>query len=173
MDIELDGQFLGRLTFELYPDTPLTSANFKALCSGEKGVSEISGLPLHYKGSKFHKIFTDYIIQGGDFTRGDGRGGESIYPGNYFADENYNHPHSGPATLAMVNCVGVPNSNTSQFFVSLCDEPLIHLNGKNVVFGKLKTGAEVLSVLNRLGDSQTGQPKGEVKISDCGVQIRI
>ena len=113
MDVEVDGQYYGRMTFELYPDTPLTSENFKALCTGERGVSQATGNTLHYKGSKFHKVFNDYIIQGGDYTRGDGRGGESIHPGNYFADENYIHEHAGAGTLAMVNVVGTPNTNTS------------------------------------------------------------
>eukprot|EP00347_Sterkiella_histriomuscorum_P007806 403347489 len=173
LDIEVDGKYLGRLTFELFSDTPLTSNNFKILCTGERGLSLISDKPLCYKGSKFHKIFTDYIIQGGDYTRGDGRGGESIYPGNYFADENYLHEHSGPGTLAMVNVVGQPNTNTSQFFISLCNEPLTHLNGKNVIFGKLKSGAELLSVLNRLGDCKSGEVHAEVLISDCGMQEKL
>jgi peptidyl-prolyl isomerase G (cyclophilin G) len=69
----------------------------------------------------------------------------------------------------MVNCIDIPNSNTSQFFISLCDEPLTHLNGKNVVFGKLKSGAELLAVLNKMGDSITGLPKYEVIISDSGL----
>jgi len=119
-EISVNGKYHGRLTFELFSDTPLTSANFKALCTGEMGTSKDTGTLLCYKGSKFHKLYTNYIIVGGDYTRGDGRGGESIYPGNYFADENFIHEHSGPGTLAMANVIGVPNTNTSQFFISLC-----------------------------------------------------
>lgn len=118
MDISVNGNYEGRLTFELFDDTPVTSENFKCLCTGEKGTSSISGLPLHYKGSKIHKVYPNYIIQGGDFIRGDGRGGESIY-GKNFADENYNHKHSGPGLLAMANC-GTPDSSNSQFFISVC-----------------------------------------------------
>ena len=112
-DIDVNGQYIGRITFELYSETPKTSANFKALCTGEKGISPTSGKPLHYKGSKFHKLYTDYILQGGDYTRGDGRGGESIYEGNYFEDENFIHDHSEPGSLAMVNIVGKSGTNTS------------------------------------------------------------
>lgn len=169
MDVTVNGKYYGRLTFELYPDTPLTSNNFKALCTGEMGVSSTSGKALHYKDSKFHKIYSDYIIQGGDYTRGDGRRGDSIYPENYFTDENFIHEHAGAGTLAMVNCIGVENTNTSQFFISLCQEPLRHLDGKNVVFGRLKSGAEILQELNKLGDPVSGVPKAEIMISDCGL----
>ncbi|CDW87386.1 peptidyl-prolyl cis-trans isomerase [Stylonychia lemnae] len=168
-DITVNNQYYGRITFELYAETPKTSTNFKALCTGEMGVSLNSGKPLHYKGSKFHKLYTDYIIQGGDFTRGDGRGGESIYQGNYFEDENFYFDHSGPGTLAMVNCIGKENTNTSQFFISLSPEPLTHLNGKNVVFGRVKSGREMLIELNKLGDPDSGVPKAEIVISDCGL----
>ncbi len=140
------------------------------MCTGELGNSPSSGIPLHYKGSKFTRIYKDYLIQGGDYTRGDGKGGESIYPGNYFPDENYLHEHSGPGTLAMVNVIGMPDSNTSQFFISLSQEPLTHLNGKNVVFGKLKSGAEILQELNHLGSSSDdGTPRVDIVISDCGL----
>ena len=113
LDLEVGGKYYGRLTFELFPDTPLTSANFKALCTGELGNSPSTGVPLTYKGSKFTRLYQDYLIQGGDYTRGDGKGGESIYPGNYFEDENYLHSHSGAGTLAMANVPSQPGSNTS------------------------------------------------------------
>jgi cyclophilin family peptidyl-prolyl cis-trans isomerase len=110
MDIEINGKYVGRLTIELFSDTPKTSENFKALCTGEKGVSETSGIPLHYKSSTFHKIIPGFVIQGGDFTRCDGRGGESIY-GKNFEDENFIHDHDGPGFLSMAN--SGPNTNSS------------------------------------------------------------
>lgn len=167
MDITVDGNYEGRLTFELFEDTPLTTENFKCLCTGEKGISPISGLPLHYKGSKIHKVFPNYIIQGGDFTRGDGRGGESIY-GKTFPDENFNHNHTGPGLLAMANS-GEKDSSNSQFFISVCQEPNLHLNGKYVVFGRLKAGTELIREIAKLGDIKTGKPKAEIIISDCGI----
>ncbi len=111
----MNGKFAGRLTFDLFEDLcPLTCENFKYLCTGEKGVSKLSGKPLHYKGSKIHKVFSDYILQGGDFTRGDGRGGESIYPGGGLSDEDLHTLHKwGPGTLAMANISGVPDSSNS------------------------------------------------------------
>ena len=78
---------MGRIEMDLFKETPKTSENFRALCTGEKGVGK-SGKQLHFKGSKFHRIIPGFMAQGGDFTSGDGRGGESIY-GNKFADENF------------------------------------------------------------------------------------
>ena len=115
LEIAINGKVIGRLTFELFEETcPKTCENFKALCSGEKGMSYLSGKPLNYKNSKIHKIFPDYLIQGGDFTRGDGRGGESIF-GGCLPDEDLTlGKHKwGPGTLAMANVFGVPNSSTS------------------------------------------------------------
>ena len=100
-DITIGGSPAGRIEFELYGDTPITSENFRCLCTGEKGMGK-SGKNLHFKGSKFHRVITGFMAQGGDFTKGNGTGGESIY-GMKFADENFIHKHKGTGLLSMAN----------------------------------------------------------------------
>ena len=148
--------------FELFADTtPLTAENFRALCTGEKGNGK-SGKALHFKNSKFHRVIPGFMAQGGDFTAGNGTGGESIY-GTKFNDENFAKKHEGRGFLSMANAG--KNTNGSQFFILFDKTP--HLDGKHVVFGKVISGLDFLTVVESAG-SQSGQTKTPVTIVDCG-----
>uniref|UniRef100_A0A2P2P364 Peptidyl-prolyl cis-trans isomerase n=1 Tax=Rhizophora mucronata TaxID=61149 RepID=A0A2P2P364_RHIMU len=161
-DIVIGKMKAGRMVMELFADvTPKTAENFRALCTGEKGIGK-SGKPLHYKGSSFHRIIPSFMCQGGDFTRGNGTGGESIY-GEKFADENFSMKHTGPGVLSMANAG--PNTNGSQFFI--CTEKTSWLDGKHVVFGKVVDGYGVVKEMEKVG-SQSGATKQTVTIDDCG-----
>ena len=161
-DVTVGGQPAGRITMELYADkTPKTAENFRALCTGEKGVGK-SGKPLCYKGSSFHRVITEFMAQGGDFTAGNGTGGESIY-GMKFPDENFTVKHSGRGDLSMANAG--PNTNGSQFFMTFI--PCTWLDGKHTVFGKVVDGFPVLDALEAVG-SGTGATKVPCVIADCG-----
>ncbi|KAF5740493.1 cyclophilin [Tripterygium wilfordii] len=161
-DILIGKMKAGRVVMELFADvTPKTAENFRALCTGEKGIG-MSGKPLHYKGSAFHRIITNFMCQGGDFTRGNGTGGESIY-GQKFADENFKMKHTGPGILSMANAG--PNTNGSQFFI--CTEKTSWLDGKHVVFGKVVDGYTVVKEMEKVG-SDSGSTSQRVVIEDCG-----
>ena len=160
LDISIGGSFSGKIEIDLYKDTPKTTENFRALCTGEnKGWT---GNTLHYKNSVFHRIIPGFMAQGGDFTNGNGTGGESIY-GEKFKDENWIHKHEGPGMLSMAN--SGPHTNGSQFF--LCYDKFPHLDGKHVVFGKISKGMEVLEEMEKYGGN-SGSTSEIIKISECG-----
>jgi len=160
-DIAIKNKKAGRMVFNLFKDTPITSENFRSLCTGEKGKG-LLGKPLHYKGTKFHRVIPGFMAQGGDFTHGDGRGGESIY-GFRFKDENFKFKHDTKGLLSMANAG--PNTNGSQFFITFTQTPW--LNGHHVVFGKLTSGEEILDMIEKCG-SQSGATTEPVEIVDCG-----
>ena len=140
---------------------PKTVENFRALATGEKGNGK-SGKPLHFKNSIFHRIIPNFMIQGGDFTQFNGRGGESIY-GEKFADENFELKHEAPMYLSMANAG--PNTNGSQFF--LCTVPTPWLDGKHCVFGSVTGGMDVVKKVEGVGSS-SGKTAKPVVVADCG-----
>ncbi|KAL8858835.1 MAG: hypothetical protein Q9178_004639 [Gyalolechia marmorata] len=149
----------GRINFELYYKIAVrTVENFRQLCTGEPGFG--------YKGSKFHRVIPQFMLQGGDFTRGNGTGGKSIY-GEKFQDETFQVKHKEPGLLSMANS-GV-NTNGSQFFITTIATNW--LDGKHVVFGKVRD-EESMKVVKAI--EATGSSTGKVSysnpptIADCG-----
>ncbi|XP_055547621.1 peptidyl-prolyl cis-trans isomerase D [Wyeomyia smithii] len=163
MDIQIGKEHVGRILIELRADiVPRTAENFRALCTGEKGTADTTGTRLHYKGSKFHKVKSLFMSQGGDIVKFDGSSGESIY-GKTFEDENFSLLHEDGA-VSMVN-LGKPDTNNSQFFITSGECP--HLNGTNVVFGYVIRGIGVIGEMERC-TTEEGHPTEDIVIVNCG-----
>ncbi|XP_007516454.1 peptidyl-prolyl cis-trans isomerase A-like [Erinaceus europaeus] len=157
IDIAVDGEPLGPVSFELFADkVPKTAENFRALSTGKKGFG--------YKGSCFHRVIPGFMCQGGDFTRHNGNGGKSIY-GEKFEGENFILKHTGPGILSMANAG--PNTNGSQFFI--CTANTDWLDGNHVVFGRVKEGMNRNVVQAMEGfSSKNGKTSKKITIADCG-----
>jgi peptidyl-prolyl isomerase G (cyclophilin G) len=159
MDVQC-GDIEGRIVFELFHETvPRTCENFRALCTGETSTGS-------YRGSVFHRIIKGFMIQGGDITKQDGTGGESIYGGK-FADENFIHHHSAPGLISMAN--SGPDTNRSQFFITTAPAP--HLDGKHVVFGRVISGKDTILALEKVSVDGKFRPQQLVRITKCGELI--
>ncbi|KAB0390931.1 hypothetical protein E2I00_007527 [Balaenoptera physalus] len=154
---------MGRIVLELFADiVPKTAENFRALCTGEKGIGPTTGKPLHFKGCPFHRIIKKFMIQGGDFSNQNGTGGESIYGGK-FEDENFHYKHDKEGLLSMANAGR--NTNGSQFFITMAPTP--HLDGKHVVFGQVIKGMGVARILENV-EVKGEKPAKLCVTAECG-----
>lgn len=156
-DIQIGDEAAGRVEIGIFGKTvPKTAKNFIELAQKTE-VGE------GYKGSKFHRVIKDFMIQGGDFTKGDGTGGRSIY-GEKFADENFKLKHYGSGWLSMANAG--KDTNGSQFFITTKKTPW--LDGRHVVFGKIISGMDVIRKIEATKTDGRDKPELDVTIVNCG-----
>jgi len=160
---------LGRVIIELFNDiVPITARNFKALCTGECGLAQSTNIPLCFRSSIIHRIIPGFVVQGGDFTLGNGKGGESIYQGGRFDDEKLDIlKHDRPMLISMAN--SGPDTNGSQFFITLANTP--HLNGKHQIFGRVIKGSEVVYGFQTL-ELSGEKPVDDLYIINCGQMMK-
>lgn len=177
MELAINGKVAGRLTFELFEESsPLTCKRFKSLLTG--GAKELA-----YKGSSIHRVWHNYALQGGDIPISTGDGQACLQ------DEDLTRVHTGAGLLGMAKVAGVPKSATTQFYITLSSEPLPHLDGQYVIFGRVKSGRELLSCIDELAKlkgvslykdpftyatTETHLPDNTtVTVSDCGIIERV
>jgi len=147
---------IGDIVIFLYEkDCPITTKNFKELCSSDNP-------SFGYKKSIIHRNIHNFMIQGGDFTNANGTGGKSIYNKN-FKDENFKYKNK-KGSISMAN--SGPNTNGSQFFINVNDN--INLDDKHVVFGKVVEGLELVEYINSRPVDKEDKPLHKIMIHDCG-----
>jgi len=164
-DITIGGEPAGRIEVGLFGKTvPKTVKNFVELSTKHKTEPSSEGKLVGYKGSIFHRIIRDFMLQGGDFTKGDGTGGRSIY-GERFADENFKLKHYGSGWLSMANAG--KDTNGSQFFITT--KKTSWLDGRHVVFGKVLKGMDVVRKMEGTKTKAGDKPEKDVVIADCDI----
>eukprot|EP00529_Nitzschia_sp_RCC80_P032808 CAMPEP_0113460230 /NCGR_PEP_ID=MMETSP0014_2-20120614/10875_1 /TAXON_ID=2857 /ORGANISM="Nitzschia sp." /LENGTH=230 /DNA_ID=CAMNT_0000351867 /DNA_START=906 /DNA_END=1595 /DNA_ORIENTATION=- /assembly_acc=CAM_ASM_000159 len=169
-DITMDGEELGRIVFGLFgTEAPKAVENFVGLskCDQKKHgrKADVSGADMCYKNSKIHRVIPNFMLQGGDYTHNDGTGGECIFEGQeFFDDESFAVKHNRRYLLSMANS-GRPNTNRSQWFINTVKTQW--LDGKNVVFGMVLEGKRVITEIEKVG-THGGRPRAEIIIVESG-----